>query len=210
MTDRLVPTPSGTARATTTDPTGDPVGTLVVGHGAGGLRWTDDVTAVRDAAVERGWRVVLVDQPWRLAGRRIGPGPAALDPAWLAVLAGVPRVGPLVVAGRSAGARVACRCAAEVGADLVVGLSFPLHPPRHPERSRADELALPGRNGIPVHVVQGRRDPFGTPEEVRRVLPPGGGLSEVDGTHSLERRADDVAAAVLAEIGRRWEPSVTE
>lgn len=210
MSERLVPTPSGTARATTTDLTGDPVGTLVLGHGAGGLRWTDDVTAVRDAAVERGWRVVLVDQPWRVAGRRVGPAPAALDPAWLAVLATVERVGPLVVGGRSAGARVACRCANEVGADLVVALSFPLHPPTHPEKSRAPELALPGRCGIPVHVVQGRADPFGTPAEVARVLSAGAGLSEVDGAHSLDGRADEVAAAVLAVLDGRWGPAFAE
>ncbi len=192
----------GPARSTRSVPAEDPCGRLVLGHGAGGLRWTDDVLAVRDRAVALGWVVDLVDQPWRVAGRRVGPGPPALDAAWLAVLAATPAVpGPLVVGGRSAGARVACRTAAEVGARAVLALSFPLHPPGRPGRSRAEELAAPARSGLPVHVVQGRRDPFGTAEELRAVLPARSTLAEVEGAHSLER----AVAAVAAAAGRALE-----
>ncbi|MGL5930481.1 MAG: alpha/beta family hydrolase, partial [Dermatophilaceae bacterium] len=88
--ERLVDTPHGPARVTSTSPD-DALGRLVLGHGAGGLRWTPDVLAVRDAVVGAGWAVDLVDQPWRVAGKRVGPRPAALDEAWLAVLATVPR-----------------------------------------------------------------------------------------------------------------------
>lgn len=202
-TERLVGTPQGPARTTTTDPAGAPVGTLVLGHGAGGLRWTLDVLAVRDVMLGAGWRVVLVDQPWRVAERRIGPRPAALDEAWLPVLADVAQRaggGRLVTGGRSAGARVACRTAAAVGVDAVVCLSFPLHPPGRPERSRAPELAEPAAAGIAVHVVQGSTDPFGTPDEVEAVLPPLATLDRVPGPHSLGRVADRVAAAVLARL----------
>lgn len=209
MTDpgqpRLVDTPEGVARVTTSLPHGIPVGLLVLGHGAGGLRWTLDVLATRDAAVADGWVVALVDQPWRVAGRRVGGPPASLDRAWLSVLAALEPVrpaGPLVVGGRSAGARVACRTAAAAGAGAVVALSFPLHPPGHPERTRRDELALPAAAGIPVHVVQGRTDPFGTPEEVRPLLPPGASLDVVVGPHALERAAGDVAAVVLSRLPR--------
>ena len=178
----------------------------MLGHGAGGLRWTLDVLATRDAAVAAGWVVVLVDQPWRVAGRRLGPAPASLDRAWLPVLAAVApdrAHGPLVVGGRSAGARVACRTAAEVGASAVVALSFPLHPPGKPESSRAAELVTPSAHGIPVHVVQGRSDPFGTPAEVAAVLPPGATLDVVTGGHSIGGSAAAVAAAVLDRLPRR-------
>ncbi len=196
-----VDTPSGRARLTRSRPDGAVCGRLVLGHGAGGLRWTDDVVAVREALVPRGWVVDLVDQPWRVAGRRVGPGPAALDAAWLAVLEAVGGAdGPLVVGGRSAGARVACRTAGTVGASAVLALSFPLHPPGRPERSRADELARPAADGLTVHVVQGRTDPFGTPEEVRAVLPRGATLAAVDGPHSLERAAGAVAAAAVTAL----------
>ena len=107
--ERLVDTPLGPARATLTRPDGIPAGALVLGHGAGGLRWTLDVLATRDAAVASGWVVVLVDQPWRVAGARLGPAPASLDRAWLPVLEVLtPDLGPgpLVTGGRSAGARV--------------------------------------------------------------------------------------------------------
>lgn len=207
MTDpeegRLVDTPLGPARATTTTPHSVRVGALVLGHGAGGLRWTLDVLATRDAAVAAGWAVVLVDQPWRVAGKRLGPAPAALDVGWLAVLAALaPDLdgGPLVVGGRSAGARVACRTAATVGASAVVALSFPLHPPGRPDRSRAAELATPSAHGIPVHVVQGRTDPMGTPAEVEDVLPAGATLDVVTGSHSIGGSAATVGALVAQRL----------
>ncbi len=197
-----VQTAHGPARLTRLLPESGPVGRLVLGHGAGGLRWTDDVVAVRAAAVALGWVVDLVDQPWRVAGRRVGPGPAALDTAWLAVLEAVPRpdAAHLVVGGRSAGARVACRTADRVGAVAVLALSFPLHPPGSPERSRAAELAQPGTHGIRLHIVQGRTDPFGTPGELSATLPPLATLTVVDGPHSLERVAEAVAAAAAEAL----------
>jgi uncharacterized protein len=200
---RLVDTPVGPARATTTRPDGIAAGALVLGHGAGGLRWTLDVLATRDAAVAAGWVVVLVDQPWRVAGKRLGPAPASLDAAWLPLLEALtPDLGPgpLVVGGRSAGARVACRTAAAVRAGAVVALSFPLHPPGKPASSRAPELAMPSVHGIPVHVVQGRTDPFGTPAEVQAVLPPGATLDVVTGAHSIGGSAPAVAALVVQRL----------
>lgn len=200
---RLVDTPLGPARATTTRPHGVPAGALVLGHGAGGLRWTLDVLATRDAVVAAGWTVVLVDQPWRVAGTKLGPAPPALDRAWLPVLVALARdlgPGPLVVGGRSAGARVACRTAGEAGARAVLALSFPLHPPGRPESSRAAELAAPSTHGIPVHVVQGRTDPFGTPAEVSAVLPVGATLDVVTGAHSIASSARSVATLVVQRL----------
>ncbi|MEO7422716.1 MAG: alpha/beta family hydrolase [Ornithinibacter sp.] len=196
--DALVDTPEGPARVLVSGAGTGSVGMLVLGHGAGGTRWTEDVTAVRDAAVGAGWVVVLLDQPWRVAGRRIATRPESLDRAWLSVLAHLGRpAGPLVVGGRSAGARVACRTAAQVGASAVLALSFPLHPPGRPDRSRADELAAPSLSGIPVHVIQGRADPMGTPEEVAAVLPASASVHPVEGNHSLERAAKEVACSAL-------------
>ncbi|WP_223179056.1 alpha/beta family hydrolase [Phycicoccus endophyticus] len=95
---------------------------------------------------------------------------------------------------------MACRTAAGLGAAAVLALSFPLHPPGRPERTRAAELAAPSAAGVPVHVVQGRSDPFGTPEEVAAVLPAGCRLTPVDGPHALERSAPAVTAAALAAL----------
>jgi predicted alpha/beta-hydrolase family hydrolase len=153
---REVVTPAGTARTTTENGTG--TGTLVLGHGAGGGIEAPDLLAARDAALQVGLRVVRVDQPWRLSGRRVAEPPARLDLAWTAVLAGLE--GPLVVGGRSAGARVACRTAHATGARAVLALAFPLAPPGRPERSRLPELLLPD---VPRLVVQGGRDSFGVP-----------------------------------------------
>ena len=142
---------------------------LVLGHGAGGGIGvgSHDLLAARRAALALGWRVALVEQPWLVRGRRVAEAPSRLDAAWVEVLTTLAGT-PLVVGGRSAGARVACRTATQVGAAAVLCLAFPLHPPRRPDQSRAGELALPT---VPVLVIQGDRDAFGVPNGA--VLIPG-------------------------------------
>ena len=98
------------------------------------------------------------------------PARPAQDAAWLAAVAGIRRrrglgAVPLVVGGRSNGARLACRTAVASGARAVVALAFPVHPPGKPETSRLDEL---DGAGVPVLVVQGDRDPFGMPHAAPR------------------------------------------
>jgi predicted alpha/beta-hydrolase family hydrolase len=92
--------------------------------------------------------------------------PATLDRGWLAVLAELVPAGPLVLGGRSAGARVACRTATALGAAGVLALAFPLHPPGRPDRTRLPELDLPSAAGLPVLVLQGTRDSFGGPADI--------------------------------------------
>ncbi|MGN6301785.1 MAG: alpha/beta family hydrolase, partial [Angustibacter sp.] len=105
---------------------------------------------------------------------------------------------PLVVGGRSAGARVACRTAEAVGAAAVVALAFPLRPPGRPDApSRADELAGAASSGRPVLVVQGRRDPFGAPDEITAART-GARLVAVDGDHGLKADPEAAARAVVA------------
>ncbi|MGY1720162.1 alpha/beta family hydrolase [Blastococcus sp. SYSU DS0552] len=204
MTAFDIGTPHGPARAHLTD--GGARGTLLLGHGAGGGADSADLQAVARDAAEGGWRVLRIEQPWRVAGKKIAPAPARLDEGWRAVLAHLSGsghlTGALVVGGRSAGARVACRTAAQVRADGVLALAFPLHPPGRPEKSRADELA---GVTVPVVVVQGERDAFGSPAEVAAVLTGRGSASvyAVPGDHSLKKNPDLVGAAAaswLAEV----------
>ena len=135
-------------------------GRLVLGHGAGGGIDAPDLLAARAAARALGLQVVRVEQPWRVRGRRVAEAPARLDAAWRAVVAELGLGGPLVLGGRSAGARVACRTAEELAAVAVLALAFPLTPPGRPDRSRAEELRRPQ---VPRLVVQGERDGFGLP-----------------------------------------------
>ena len=137
------------------------MGVLALGHGAGGGVEAPDLLAARDAGLAAGFIVVRVEQPWRVRGRRVADAPARLDQAWREVLAGLAPAGPLVVGGRSAGARVACRTAREVGAVGVLALAFPLQPPGGTRPSRLPELQAPL---VPRLVVQGARDAFGVPE----------------------------------------------
>lgn len=190
-----VETPAGVAQVQVEKPRGRARAVLVIGHGAGGGVDAPDILAVRTAALAAGVRVVRVTQPYRVAGRRT-PAPAGqLDTAWLAVLENLaPRL-PLIVGGRSSGARVACRTAAAAGAVGVVALAFPVHPPGRPEKSRLPEIDAVE---VPVFVVSGERDPFGvTPEAPGRevlVLP--------GAVHDLRKGVNTIGAGLLAWLGR--------
>ncbi|HEX7187008.1 MAG TPA: alpha/beta family hydrolase [Actinomycetes bacterium] len=159
-----VGTPAGPARVHLAV-AATPVATLVLGHGAGGGIEAPDLAVLAKLLPARGITVVRVEQPWRVAGRKVATAPSTLDRAWVAVLAALDLRGPVVTGGRSAGARVACRTALQVGATGVVALAFPLHPPGRPERSRLSELE---ECGVPALVVQGERDPFGGAEAFPR------------------------------------------
>jgi predicted alpha/beta-hydrolase family hydrolase len=185
-------TPVGAARAHLY-PVDDASAALVLGHGAGGGVASPDLVAAKDAALGAGMTVVLVEQPYRVAGRR-SPAPAnQLDTAWTSVLAQLrddALVGlPVICGGRSSGARVACRTADEVGAAAVLCLAFPVHPPGRgddPTKSRLPELDAVT---VPTLVVQGERDPFGIPTEG-----PNRTVVLVPGTHSLRSKAPIEAA----------------
>jgi uncharacterized protein len=187
-------TPAGEARAVLT---GDGPGLAVLGHGAGGGVGAADLVAVTTALAAAGWAVARVEQPYRVQGRRAPDRAPKLDVAWTAVcdVLRPEHPGPLLVGGRSSGARVACRTAAAVGAAAVVCLAFPLHAPGRPA-SRAEELVLVGDR--PLLVVQGDRDAFGTAAE----FPPGIEVVSVPGDHSL-RRTTPVVEAVLTWLGRQ-------
>jgi uncharacterized protein len=183
-----IETPHGTARAHLHEAP-DTRAVLVLGHGAGGSVESADLVAAEEAALARHVTVVLVEQPYLVAGRRSAAPAPQLDTAWKAVVEQLP-VGdlPLIAGGRSAGARVACRTAAETGAKAVLCLAFPVHPPGKPEKSRLDELDAVT---VPVLVVQGTSDPFGMPPDA-----PNREVVRVAGNHSLARSRDAVAAAV--------------
>jgi predicted alpha/beta-hydrolase family hydrolase len=178
----------------------DPAGALVLGHGAGGGVEAPDLRAATRAAQGAGCSVALVEQPYRVAGRR-SPAPASqLDAAWLAVIGQLRteqlRDLPLVVGGRSAGARVACRTVAQTAARAVLCLAFPVHAPGRaddPAKSRLPELDAVG---VPVLVVQGDRDPFGMPPDGPNRI-----VIRIPGNHSL-RDAAAVEAAVAQWLPR--------
>lgn len=195
MTVRTYATPVGQARAVVTRASRS-WATLVLGHGAGGGIEAPDLAALAAALPAAGVTVVRVEQPWRVAGRRVATPPPTLDRGWLAVLAGLRTRGPLVVGGRSAGARVACRTATAVGARGVVALSFPLRPPGRPDVSRLPELV---GAGVPTLVLQGERDAFGGPGDFPAgvdVRP----LAFADHSLRVPRSAPVSAAQTQAEI----------
>jgi predicted alpha/beta-hydrolase family hydrolase len=180
----------------------EPIGALVLGHGVAGGVESRDLVAVTGVARTDGFSVALVEQPYRVAGRR-SPAPARqLDAAWIAVVAqlsaGELRRLPLVVGGRSIGARVACRTAEATGAAGVLCLAFPLQPPRRSGTPPASRLPELDAVTVPTLVVQGERDRFGMPPPApnRRVV-------QVPGDHGLKSDLQAVTDAV-----RAWLPDV--
>ena len=199
MTVRAVETPRGPARVHI-DLVDDARAVLILGHGAGGGVTTPDLTAAAAAARSSKVAVVLVEQPYRVAGRRSPPPAPHLDEAWTAVIEDLraAELGglPLLAGGRSSGARVACRTAAATGAVGVLCLAFPLEPPARRAGATRPASRLPELDGVtvPVLVVQGERDPFGIPPATAS-----GTVARVAGDHSLERDLPAVATAV-----REW------
>ncbi len=202
-TSREIATPHGPARAHV-HPVTAPRAGLVLGHGAGGGVGARDLLLATEVAGGLGVTTVLVEQPYRVAGRR-SPAPAGqLDAAWTAVLADLcahELAGmPVVTGGRSSGARVACRTAAATGAAGVLCLAFPLQP----SRRRADGALAPSRLpeleavDVPVLVVQGASDPFGMPPAA-----PGRDVVAVEGDHALRRDHARIAAALAAWLAER-------
>jgi hypothetical protein len=206
MTEVMIDTPRGPARAHLSLPGGtdSAAAALIVGHGAGGGVGAPDIQAAQRAALAAGWAVALIEQPYRVAGRRAPPAAPHLDEAWTAVvawlsageLAGL----PLVTGGRSMGARVACRTAEATASIGVLCLAFPLTPPQRasatkPSPSRLGELEAVT---VPTLVVQGVNDRFGTPPGG-----PGRTVVRVAGDHGLKSDLPAVQAAVA-----EWLPAL--
>ncbi len=193
-------TPHGPARAHLHEADA-PVAALVLGHGAGGGVTAPDLVAATDAALSAGYSVALVEQPYRVAGKKSPPRAPTLDAAWIAVveqLAAGPLAGlPLVTGGRSAGARVACRTAGQTGAIGVLCLAFPVHPPGRSAAALA-KTRLPELDAVPVPVlvVQGESDPFGMPPDG-----PGRTVVRLRGDHSLRSDKTGLGAAVGEWLG---------
>ena len=194
MNVREIETPHGPARAHL-GPVESPRALLVLGHGAGGGVTAPDLVTAAEEANAAGISVALVEQPYRVAGRK-SPAPAhQLDAAWLAVVEALRGENPVLCGGRSSGARVACRTAAETGATGVLCLAFPLHPPGRPEKTRLGELEAVE---VPVLIVQGESDPFGMPPEA-----PGREVVRLRGNHGLKSDRAGLRAAVAGWLERR-------
>jgi hypothetical protein len=190
MEGLTIDTPRGQARAHVSLPdraaTPGAAVALILGHGAGG-----------------GIAVALVEQPYRVLGRR-APAPAAhLDDAWRSVidqlrdasLAGM----AVVTGGRSMGARVACRTADATGSVGVLCLAFPLQPPHRRGAAAPAPSRLPELDAVtvPTLVIQGRSDRFGIPPEgpLRTVV-------QVAGDHGLKSDLAGVRAAAAEWLAR--------
>ncbi|HVK22420.1 MAG TPA: alpha/beta family hydrolase [Actinokineospora sp.] len=202
MTRAEIDTPHGLARAELhCAPDGGRAG-LLLGHGAGGGIGAPDLVAATRGATAAGVHVALIEQPYRVAGRR-APAPAGqLDTAWLAIADHLSDLWfdglPLVFGGRSSGARVACRTALEGQAVAVVCLAFPLHPPGKPDKTRLPEL---DEVTVPTLVVQGESDSFGRPPAAHHrevVLMPG--------DHSLKKELPRISRTVEEWLDRILRP----
>lgn len=202
MTERRIDTPHGEARLVT-DRARTPYATLLLSHGAGVGIDTPDLESLARALPRNGITVVRLEQPWRVAGRKVATPPPTLDAGLTAAANQLRTRTPLVVGGRSAGARSAARCARALGASGCLALAFPLHPPGRPERSRLSELE---GTGVPTLVVQGEKDTMGRPDE----FPSGIDLAVVPGAdHSFKvpKRgpiSQEEALEIIVESTLEW------
>ncbi|MCX6400537.1 MAG: hydrolase [Propionibacteriales bacterium] len=204
--ERLIPTAYGEGRLVM-HRARRPVATLLVSHGAGGGIEARDLVALATHLPGQGINVARFEQPWRRAGKKVATAPPTLDVGLRAAAEALRVRTPLVVGGRSAGARSAARSARALGARGALALSFPLHPPGKPEKSRLAELT---GAGVPLLIIQGERDPMGRPEEFPDPLPAGTDLAVVPGAdHGLKVPksgliSEEDAMAIVVESTLEW------
>ncbi len=168
--------------------------TVVLAHGAGAPMNTPFLNSVaRGLAAAGGVRVLRFEFPYMRA-RRQGAGRGAPDRepilrnAWKEVVEELGGGKRVVIGGKSLGGRIASLVADEVGARGLVCLGYPFHPPGRPEKLRTKHLeALK----TPALIVQGTRDPFGSPDDVAgyRLSPAIRVVWLEDGDHSWKPRA---------------------
>lgn len=168
--------------------------TLILAHGAGAPQSSAFMVDFARGLARRGCQAVTFNFPYTEQGRRLPDRAPTLEACFRDVIAAIRAradlaTGPLVIGGKSMGGRIASHLAAQGLADLagLVALGYPLHPPGRPEQLRALHLA---RIRQPMLIVQGSRDAFGTPEELRPALAPLGATATLQvvegGDHSFK------------------------
>jgi predicted alpha/beta-hydrolase family hydrolase len=190
----------------------EPTTTLVLAHGAGGKQTHPWMVAMAKALAQRGIEVVTFDFLYAHARRRLPDRNEILEATWRAVLTAVRgRSGAasrLFAGGKSMGGRVATQVVAEADSrdekvEGLVSFGYPLHPPGRPDKLRVAHLP---KVRVPALFVQGSRDAFGAPDELRPFvdeMPGGASIYVVEGgDHSLvlPKSAGQTPDAVLARV----------
>lgn len=197
----------------TSYPAEQPRGVLFVfAHGAGAGQRHPFMVAVARGLAERGIDVVTFNFPYMEQKRKVPDKAPVLEEAFREVVSSVwagLQAGPdkrLFIGGKSMGGRMATHLAAQGldGLRGVIALGYPLHPPGRPDQPRTAHLPS---IAVPVLIVQGERDTFGTPSELKPVIETMRApvtLHVVEGgDHSLAvrgRKPDETRAPVLDAI----------
>jgi uncharacterized protein len=192
---------------------------IVLAHGAGAGHRHPFMVSIAKALAERGIDAVTFNFPYMEQRRRAPDRAPVLEACFRDVVRAV-RVRPalrssrLFIGGKSMGGRMATHLAAQGDVDALAGviaLGYPLHPPGKPEQARSAHL--PAIN-VPVLIVQGERDAFGTPAELAPVIESmhadvmlhvvtGGDHSLAVKGKTMPDMLDAVAAVVAAWVERR-------
>jgi len=190
---------------------------LILGHGAGAGQTSDFMKSFAVGLAARGIDIATFNFLYREQGRRIPDPNDRLEACWRTVIDAVrTRItsdgDALAIGGKWMGGRIASQVAAAGISGLagLVFLGYPLHPPGRPDRLRSQYLSA---IKVPMLFVQGSRDPFGTPEELRPItssLQPAADLYVVEGgDHSFKVRKgtgvsqEDVYRAIQDHIAAR-------
>lgn len=144
--------------------------TLILAHGAGAAMDSPFMNALSALLLEQGISVLRFEFPY-MAQRRVDavrrpPNQmAVLQDAWRAVFQQmqVQAGGPIVLAGKSMGGRVASMLADELRPSALICYGYPFYPARQPEKPRTEHLRT---LRTPTLIVQGERDALGKREVV--------------------------------------------
>jgi len=185
---------------------------LVLAHGAGAGQKHPFMVATAKGLASRRISVVTFDFPYMRARRHVPDKAPVLEAAFrdaIDATRGWCGATGVVIGGKSMGGRMATHLGAQ-GLDGLLGivaLGYPLHPPGRPDKPRTEHLPS---IRVPVLIVQGERDTFGTPDELKPVIAtmktkttlhvvPGG-----DHSLAIRGRQKDVAFEGVLDVVARW------
>ncbi|MFB3906225.1 MAG: alpha/beta fold hydrolase [Acidobacteriota bacterium] len=144
---------------------------FVLAHGAGAGHSSPFIRDFASALAQRGINVLTFNFPYMEARRRIPDRAEVLEACFETAVGRLRELRSpedrVFIGGKSMGGRIASQLAARQDSPPAAGLillGYPLHPPGRSEQLRTAHL---DRLALPVLIVQGTRDSFGTPDELK-------------------------------------------
>ena len=173
-------------------------------HGAGKGLDSVDLSSIIHHLDNHGISIVGVEMPWLVAGKKIASPAKQLDQVWIQVVENLNERYidyKKIFIGRSTGSRVICRTANLLKPDLILNLAFPLKAPNG--KTREEELLSAISTKIDVVTIQGVKDTFGSPSDIKKAVGIKTNHEIIDAGNLTHKLSSDMGEIVIACLNKR-------